>query len=92
MLPQNHRMIEMLRESGFPVEVRSKPGGIRIELPTSLGAEAVARFENRDRLAAVAAVRAFLEPASIAVVGASRRPDSVGGAVLRNLLRLGIRG
>ncbi len=92
VLPQNHRMIEMLRESGFPVEVRSKPGGIRIELPTSLGAEAVARFENRDRLAAVAAVRAFLEPASIAIVGASRRPDSVGGAVLRNLLRSGFAG
>ncbi len=92
VLPQNHRMIEMLRESGFPVETRSDPIGIRIELPTSLSAEAIARFENRDRLAAVAAVRAFLEPASIAVVGASRKPGSVGGAVLRNLLGSGFPG
>lgn len=92
VLPQNHRMIEMLGESGFPVEVRSDPEGIRIELPTSLSRQAIARFEDRDRLAAVAAVRAFLEPGSIAVVGASRKPGSVGAAVLRNLLASGFPG
>jgi len=92
VLPQNHRMIEMFRESGFPAEVRSDADAIRVELPTSLSAEAIASFEDRDRLAAVAAVRAFLEPRSIAVVGASRRADSVGGSVLRNLQASGFAG
>ncbi|MBK5218356.1 MAG: GNAT family N-acetyltransferase [Thermoleophilia bacterium] len=92
VLPQNHRMIEMFRESGFPVDVRSDADGIRVELPTSLSTKAIASFEDRDRLAAVEAVRAFLEPRSIAVVGASRRPDSVGGSVLRNLLASGFSG
>ncbi len=35
---------------------------------------------------------ALFEPRSVAVVGASRRPGSIGGAVLRNLLRGGFEG
>ena len=35
VMPQNHRMLEVFRESGFPVEVSSEPGAIRVELPTS---------------------------------------------------------
>lgn len=86
VLPQNQRMIEMFRESGFPVEIEASAEGLRVEFPTSLSPEAVTRFEDRDRLAARAAVTRFLEPTSIAVVGASRRPGTVGAEVLRNVL------
>jgi acyl-CoA synthetase (NDP forming) len=41
--------------------------------------------EERDRIGAVAAARHFLEPASIAVIGVSERPGSVGAALLRNV-------
>jgi len=37
-------------------------------------------------------IKNFLNPASIAVVGAGERPTSSGGAVLRNLQRSGYRG
>ena len=71
VMPRNHRMIEVFRESGFPVELSSLPGTIEVELPTSFSAAAVERFEERDRLAAQAAVRRFMKPRAIAVVGAS---------------------
>ncbi|MBV8431501.1 MAG: GNAT family N-acetyltransferase, partial [Solirubrobacterales bacterium] len=86
VLPANHRMIEVFRESGFPVNLRSSPDAIHIEFPTSLSGEALARFEERDDLAAVAAVRSFLEPSSVAVIGASRRRGTVGGEILHNLI------
>ncbi len=92
VMPQNHRMVEVFRESGFPIEVSSERGTIRIELPTSFSPEAVERFEERDRLAAVEAVRRFLEPEAIAVVGASRRRGTVGGEVFHNLLESGFGG
>jgi acetyl coenzyme A synthetase (ADP forming)-like protein len=92
VLPVNHRMIEVFRESGFPVAMRSTPDAIEIEFPTSLSAEALARFEDRERTAAVAALRSVLEPRSVAVIGASQRPDAVGAQLLRNLLRLEFRG
>ncbi|HKT84303.1 MAG TPA: GNAT family N-acetyltransferase, partial [Solirubrobacterales bacterium] len=92
VLPQNHRMIEMFRQSGFPVEIAAAADCLRVEFPTSLSPPALARFEDRDRIAARASVSRFLEPGSIAVVGASRREGAVGGAVLRNLRESGFPG
>jgi acetate---CoA ligase (ADP-forming) len=86
VLPHNHRMIDVFRESGFPVELRSVPGALEIELPTSLSEEALERFEERERIGAVAAVRSFLEPRSVAVIGASRGTGTIGGEILHNLL------
>ena len=62
-LPENRRMISVFRESGFPVEVRASPDGIELEFPTELGEDARRRFEDRDRVAAVAAVERVLRPA-----------------------------
>jgi acetate---CoA ligase (ADP-forming) len=84
--PANRRMVQVFRDSGFPVKVRSEPGVLRIELPSQLGRDAIDHFEERDRIGAVAAVRHVLEPSSIAVIGASRRRVSVGGAVVRKLV------
>jgi acetyl coenzyme A synthetase (ADP forming)-like protein len=90
--PSNHRMLDVLRESGFPVAVRSEPGALEIELASKLGPQARAHFEERDRVGAVAAVRHVLEPSSIAVIGASRKRTSVGGSVVRNLVAVGFTG
>ena len=81
----NRRMVEVFRESGFPASVRARSGVVEVELPTALGAEALAAFEDRDRTAASAAVSRFLLPRSVALIGASDRPGSVGAAVLENL-------
>ena len=92
VLPQNHRMIEVFRESGFPIEMRSEPGLIRIEFPTSLTPEAREHFERREQVAAAAAMRTFLAPRSVAVIGASRERNTIGGEVFHNLLSSGFHG
>jgi len=92
VMPANHRMLEVFRESGFPVDVRSSADALELELPTSVTPEALARFEERERTAAVAAVRSFLEPRSVAVVGAGRNRGTIGGEVLHNLLSGGFQG
>jgi len=92
VLPANHRMISVFRDSGFPVEVRSHPGELEVLLPTTLDEAGRRRFEDRERDASVAAVSHVLRPASVAVVGASRRPGTVGGEVMRSLLAGGFTG
>jgi acetyl coenzyme A synthetase (ADP forming)-like protein len=92
VLPENHRMIAVFRDSGLPVEVRSAPGSIQVKLPTSLSSDAVDRFADRDRAAAAAAVARFVEASSVAVIGASRARDSVGGQAFHNLLDAGFQG
>ena len=92
VLPENHQMVKVFRDSGFPVKTHSVPGALLIEFPTSLSPEAQARFERREQVAATAAMRAFLEPRSVAVVGASRRRGTVSGELLHNLLEAGFNG
>ncbi len=90
--PENHRMLDVLRESGFPVQSRSEPGEIHAELPTELTPEAIRHFEDRDRVAAVAAVTRILAPRSVAVVGASRQRGSIGAELFHNLVSYGFHG
>ena len=90
--PENHLMIKVLRESGFPITARSEPGELHFELPTALTPEALRQFEDRERIAAVAAVSHLLAPRSVAVVGASRQRGSIGAELFHNLVATGFRG
>jgi acetyl coenzyme A synthetase (ADP forming)-like protein len=92
VMPANQRMIDTFRESGFPVDVRYSRESLEVVLPTSVTPGARARFEQRERTATVAAVRSVLEPQSVAVVGASRTPGTIGHEVLRNILSAGFSG
>lgn len=92
VLPSNRRMIDVLRDSGFPTETRSEPGVVHVEYPTSLAPEAIERFEARERSAAVAAVRSFLMPRSIAVIGAGRTRGTISGELFHNILATGFCG
>jgi acetyl coenzyme A synthetase (ADP forming)-like protein len=92
VLPENHRMLQVLRDSGFPVRAHSEPGEVHAELPTKIGQEGIRQFEDRERLAAVAAVTHLLAPASVAVIGASRHAGAIGAAVMHNLIAYGFHG
>jgi acetyl coenzyme A synthetase (ADP forming)-like protein len=92
VLPHNHRMIDVFGESGFPVKRHRKPDVIEIELPTAMSEQTQEHFEQRDRTAAIAALRSFLEPHTVAVIGASRRRRTIGGELWHNLLEGGFTG
>jgi acetyl coenzyme A synthetase (ADP forming)-like protein len=86
VLPENHAMLGVFRDSGLPLHVRSEPGVLRVEMPTALTEEARERFAQRESIAAVAAMNSILRPRSLAVVGASPKPGAIGGAVFRKLV------
>jgi acetyl coenzyme A synthetase (ADP forming)-like protein len=86
VLPRNYQMLGVFRQSGFPIEVRREPEQLRVIFPTSLTPEAIAQFERREQIAAANALRAFLHPRAVAVIGASRQRGTVGGEVFHNLL------
>lgn len=92
VMAANHRMLDVLRESGFPLRTSPSAGVIHVEFPTSLTPEARDRFERREQLSAIAALSAFLRPEAVAVVGASRRRGTVGGELFHNLLTSGFPG
>src|SRR6266536_2704076 len=66
VLPGNHRMLRVFRDSGFSVRTRSLPGVIMAEMPTELTPDALRRFEDREERASAAAMRRVLAPQSVA--------------------------
>ena len=90
--PANHRMIDVFRDCGFAPTIRARPGSVEVEFPTELTDDAARSFEEREREAARNAVAALLTPRSVAVIGASRDPASIGARVFRNVLRSGFQG
>jgi acetyl coenzyme A synthetase (ADP forming)-like protein len=92
VLPENHVMIDVFRQSGFDVSIHATPGSIDVEFPTSTTPEAIERFDRRRIEASVNAVRALLSPSSVAVIGASRDPESIGGRLFHNLIDGGFHG
>jgi acetyl coenzyme A synthetase (ADP forming)-like protein len=92
VLPENHRMLRVLRDVGYPVTRRAVSGEIEIAFPTALTPQARGRFERREQLAAAAALRHVLAPSSVAVIGASRRRGTPGGEVFHNLVSGGFAG
>jgi acetyl coenzyme A synthetase (ADP forming)-like protein len=89
---ENHKMLDVLRQSGFGITMKSEPGLIRVQFATSLSAEARARFEAREQVSAMNAVRGMLAPRSVAVIGAGRKRKTIGGEVFHNLMDGGFNG
>lgn len=92
VLPENHAMVNVFRASGFTVSIRATPGAIEVEFPILLTDKAVEHFEDRETEAAVNAMRTFLAPSSVAVIGASRDSTTIGGQLFHNLLTTEFRG
>jgi acetyl coenzyme A synthetase (ADP forming)-like protein len=92
VLPHNHRMLEMFRKSGFALQVHAQPGSLLVTFPTELTPAARERFDEREAVASVGALAAFLHPRSVAVIGASRRRGTIGGEIFHNLIDYGFAG
>lgn len=88
----NHSMLHVFRDSGFPVEVGATAGQLHVKFPTSFTRDAIERFERRESLAAVNALKLFFNPRSVAVIGASRSRGTIGGELFHNLLSYGFAG
>ena len=84
--PENYKMIGVLKGLGFPVETQAGPGAIEVRFPPSLLPEAINTFEHRDAISAVNAVKFFLEPKSVAIIGASGNRNAIGGQLFYNFI------
>lgn len=92
VLTENTAMLRVFAESGLPCHTRHDGVTAHVVLDLDVGDRYLDRTSERERSADVGSLRHLLLPGAVAVVGASRRPTSVGHAVLRNLLVGGYRG
>ncbi|MFJ9770596.1 GNAT family N-acetyltransferase [Kitasatospora sp. NPDC101157] len=89
----NRAVHQVFADLGLPVEHRYAQGEVRIRIPLEESDERYrSAVDERGRRADIASLAALLRPASVAVVGASRRPGSVGRTVLGKIRRGGFSG
>jgi GNAT superfamily N-acetyltransferase len=92
VLSDNRKMMGVFRSAGFGIRRQGFGGEVRLSLdirPTATLAEKIA---ERDHRATVASLQPMLNPRSVAVVGASNAPGSVGGGIVANIVDGGFDG
>jgi len=92
VLADNRLMLSVFRKAGYALSANISYGVTHLEFPILRSEIADARRDAQEAEAERASLRAVFAPKTIAVVGASRDPASVGGALFRNLLRWGFSG
>jgi acetyl coenzyme A synthetase (ADP forming)-like protein len=92
VLASNYKMLDVFSQSGFPVTQSTNSNMVEISFPTAISEQVLEAFDRRQHAASFSAVSSFLRPASVAVVGASRNPDSIGGTLLGNIIEGGFTG
>jgi acyl-CoA synthetase (NDP forming)/GNAT superfamily N-acetyltransferase len=89
VLAENAPMLDLLAQLGFRTHRRLSGGELEVIVDLADADRYLDARDARDHVGAVASLRPLFEPRGIAVVGASRRPEAVGHAVLVSLLASG---
>jgi acyl-CoA synthetase (NDP forming)/RimJ/RimL family protein N-acetyltransferase len=86
VLPENYRMLGVFRGAGFEVSTRFADGVIEVDLGIEVTSETSVAIADRHRLATARSVARIVEARTVAVIGASREPGTVGHELIRQLL------
>jgi acetyl coenzyme A synthetase (ADP forming)-like protein len=92
VLAENRAMMDVLRESGFPMETKFEYATIHVTFPIEPTADEEDRIERRESVAEIASLLTFFHPRSVAVVGASRERGTISAEIFHNIVREGYSG
>ena len=86
VLPENQRMIQIFREAGYQVAGGFEDGVMRFEFPIDSTDTSIGVMLSREHRAEAASIQRFFNARSVAIIGASRRQDTVGQTLVHNLV------
>ncbi len=86
VLPANTRMLDVFRDAGYSAERSYDDGVVHLSLAIAPTATTVEVMRSREHRAESRSIGRLLAPRSVAVIGASPKPFTVGHMALRNIL------
>jgi acetyl coenzyme A synthetase (ADP forming)-like protein len=89
---ENQAMRSVLQDAGFSPQFSHDADEVTVVLDIAPSPAAVAAADERDRIAVVHSMARLLQPRSIAVIGASRTPRTIGHELVTNLVDGGFAG
>ncbi|WP_405019492.1 GNAT family N-acetyltransferase [Kitasatospora sp. NBC_00070] len=85
VLPENRKMVKVFTDAGYTQQRSFADGVVHLEFDLEPTDSSLAVMRAREHRAEARSVQRLLTPRSVAVIGVSRGPQSVGRALLRNL-------
>src|SRR6476659_2979548 len=92
VLPQNRKMLTVFKEAGYEVTHHIEDGVVEVSFDISPTEQSKAVQLSREHRAESRSMHTILFPERVAIIGASRREESIGALVMRNILAAGYRG
>ncbi|HEX6057304.1 MAG TPA: bifunctional GNAT family N-acetyltransferase/acetate--CoA ligase family protein [Intrasporangium sp.] len=92
VLPHNRKMLMVFKDAGYEVSSHIEDGVVGLSFDILPTEQSKAVQLSREHRAESRSMRTILYPERVAIVGASRREDSIGALVLRNLINAGFQG
>jgi acyl-CoA synthetase (NDP forming)/RimJ/RimL family protein N-acetyltransferase len=92
VLPENARMLEVFEHAGYTAETSRDEGFIALSFDITPTESSLAVTHAREQRAEASSISRLVRPRSIAVVGASRDPRSIGHALARHVVDGGFAG
>lgn len=89
VLGENRAMMAVFRDYGFHVSSSLQAGTYHVVFPITPTLRVLRKEEERERMATVASLHYILHPHSVAVIGASRKPGTIGQLLFQCLMQNG---
>ncbi|MDD5126689.1 MAG: GNAT family N-acetyltransferase [Dehalococcoidales bacterium] len=87
VLPGNELMLMVFRDFGFHVTSQHAGDVLRLTFPIARTKRVEQKEQERERISTVNSLKYLLYPRSVAVIGASRKPGSIGQLLMEQLIR-----
>ena len=92
VLGENNQMMRLFRNSGYELSRTIEDGVYTVDFPVTESEDSASAAAERERRAVAASILPLFFPRSVAVIGASNDPGSIGGRLFHNLLSEGFTG
>jgi acetyl coenzyme A synthetase (ADP forming)-like protein len=92
VLPENRQMMRLFRNSGYELTRTIEEGVFTVDFPVAESEGLLKAEWEREKRAVAASLLPLFFPRSVAVIGTSNDPTSIGGKLFQNILRGGFTG
>ena len=86
VLAENKEMMTVFMDYGFHITSELQEGVYHVRVPIARTKRVLKKEEERERISTVASLRSLLFPKSVAVIGASTKPGTIGYLLFRCLM------
>lgn len=86
VLPENRQMMNVFTEAGYEVAHRFEDGVIAVSFDIEPNEHSRQVRESREQRAEARSMQRVLRPESVVMIGVSRRPETIGHKVLREIV------